>query len=105
MILDFRTEIGTPTPPDPPVFVHHESDDHNGLIHVKLTPSELNRKGPISAYRVVVIDETDPAPFHEDSLGNWTVAEEEGLNYWIAAELTPGKAMEMFSWVLQIEKY
>ena len=88
---NYRTEIGTPEPPDPPVFIHHESHDHDGEIHVKVTPLEKNRKGPISSYRIVVIDETDPSPFHEENLYNWTLAQEEGVNYWIAAELKPGK--------------
>ena len=85
-----RTEIGTPDTPDAPQFIHREGDDAHGEIHVKLVPLERNRKGPISAYRVVVIDETDPAPFHEENLYNWTLANEEGINYWIAAELGPG---------------
>ena len=88
--LTSRTEIGAPESPDPPLFIHHEGDDHHGEIHVKLVPLERNRKGPISGYRVVVIDETDPTPFHEENLYDWNLAQEEGVNYWIAAELKPG---------------
>jgi len=88
-----RTEIGVPDEPSAPQFVHHEGEGHGlegGEIHVKLSPLERNRKGPISSYRIVVIDETDPAPFHEENLFDWTMAEKEGVNYWIAAELDPG---------------
>ncbi len=92
----FRTEIGSPDTPDAPQFIHHEGDDHAGEIHVKIVPLERNRKGPISGYRIVVIDETDPAPFHEENLYNWTQAEEEGVNYWIAAELEPGIFRDVF---------
>ena len=61
----------------------------NGEIHIEVYPLSRNRNGPISAYRIIVIDETNPAPFHETSLTNWTKANELGLNYWIAAEVNP----------------
>ncbi len=66
-----RTEIGPPDTPDAPQFVHRENEDAKGEILVKLSKLEKNRKGPISAYRIVVIDETDPMPFHEENLSNW----------------------------------
>ena len=59
----------------------------NGEIHVIVKPLERFRYGPITSYRIVVIDETDPVPFHPEKLGNWSYAEEMGLKYYIAAEV------------------
>ena len=72
---------------------HSEEGDHsgvvNGEIHIEVHPLARNRNGPISAYRIIVIDETNPAPFHAESLANWTTANELGLKYWITAEVQP----------------
>ena len=39
---------------------------------------------------MVVIDETNPAPFDPDTLTSWSEADEKGLQYYIAAEVEPG---------------
>ena len=82
------------TPQTPKLISHgHSEGGHsgveNGEIHVEVHPLTRNRNGPISAYRIIVIDETDPVPFHQDSLTNWSKADKLGLKYWIAAEVNP----------------
>lgn len=86
----FWTEVGKPRVPEAPQLVQHGHGQVNdGEIHVKLKPLEENPRGPISAYRVVVLDETDPVPFSQDDLTGYAEAQEHGLKYWITAELTP----------------
>ena len=86
----FWTEIARPETPEAPKLVHHGHHDHhedfNGEIHVSLKGLRRNRYGPISKYQVLVIDETNPAPFHDDQVYGYVKAMEVGLNYWIAAE-------------------
>ena len=81
----FWTQIGAPVAPDPPVLVQH-SHDHHGEIHVQLKGLRLNKYGPISKYQVLVIDETNPAPFTETRVFDYFKAKDQGLNYWAAAE-------------------
>ena len=45
-----------------------------------------NRFGPISKYQVLVIDETNPAPFVKSQLFDYFKAKSLNLNYWITAE-------------------
>jgi hypothetical protein len=44
---------------------HGHDHDHggNGEIHIRFTPLEHNEHGPITAYRIVVLNETEPVPF------------------------------------------
>ena len=87
----FWTEVGVPDVPETPKLVAH--DNHNGVvngeIHVKISPLTRFRNGPITSYRIVVIDETDPVPFHPENLGDWSTADKLGLKYYIAAEIPP----------------
>jgi len=77
------TEVGQPTaPPSPKIF----SKDQQ--LRVKLFPVE-EHGGPISSYQVIVIDETTPTPFSSETLYDHRKAEEKGMTYWIAAELSP----------------
>ena len=88
----FSIPISFSEAPDTPVLISHGSHDaaiNNGEIHVQVTPLERHRNGPITAYRVVVIDETQPAPFDPDNLVGWAEADEKGLNYYITAEVGP----------------
>ena len=85
-----------PSVPKTPRLISHGHDDegeHNGVengeIHIEVYPLTRNKNGPISAYRIVVLDETNPVPFHEESLTTWSKAQDLGLKYWIAAEVNP----------------
>ena len=86
----FWTEIGQPEAPEPPKLIHHDPHDHHedfdGEIHVLLKGLRRNRYGPITKYQVLVIDETNPAPFLKDKVFDYAKAKDLGLNYWIAAE-------------------
>lgn len=66
----------------------HENEDDNE-IHIRFEALTNNIGGPITAYRIVVINETEPAPFYEENLDTWEKAQELGLKYWIAAEIAP----------------
>lgn len=69
---------------------HHEEDDEDGEIHVALEPLARNPGGPVTAYRVVVINETGASvAFDPDLLAGWEGAQAAGLKYWIAAEIEP----------------
>ena len=77
------TEIGKPNSPEPPKLLKKDQG-----LQVKLYPSQ-EHGGPITAYQVIVIDETNPTPFSSETLYSHDRAEQEGLTYWIAAELSP----------------
>ena len=81
----FWTEISDPVEPQPPKLIQHDHD-HHGEIHVQLHGLRLNRFGPIDKYQVLVIDETNPAPFDKKRAFDYTNAMNLGLSYWIAAE-------------------
>ena len=88
--------IAPNTPKTPKLISHGHDDDEeensgveNGEIHIEVYPLSRNKNGPISAYRIIVLDETNPVPFHEDSLTTWSKAQELGLKYWVAAEVNP----------------
>ncbi len=85
----FYTEIGDPETPAAPNLIRHDEDnhDHGGEIHVQLKKMSRNRFGPITKYRVLVIDETDPAPFVKANAFDYVKAKARGIKYWIAAEL------------------
>ena len=86
----FSTLIGKPDYPKAPILVHHHEHDHHGEggeIHVQLQGLERNRYGPITKYRVLVVDETTPAPFLKDRVFGYEKAKALNLNYWIAAEM------------------
>ena len=64
------------------------SNKDTGMIRIKMSPVE-EFYGPITSYRVIVIDETLPTVFDTEMLYNYTKSQSLGLNYWIAAELDP----------------
>ncbi len=77
-------------PPAPQLIEHHDDgeDDgghHHGELHIKFEPLSNNPGGPVSSYRVAVINESDPAPFDPDSLGAWS----PGAPHWVAADIDP----------------
>jgi len=76
------TEISQPEPPQPPKLLNKD-----GSLRVKLFPAE-EHGGPITAYQVIVIDETTPTPFSSDSLYDYQKAHDSGITYWIAAQLS-----------------
>ncbi len=78
------TRVGTPVAPAAPQLVQHHDDDH-GEIHVRFSPVSDNPSGPITAYRVVVINESRPAAFDQSMLAAWS----EGAAYWVAADVDP----------------
>jgi len=79
----FWTEIGQPENPKPP-----QLTSKDGKLTVKLFPSK-EQGGPITAYQVIVIDESNPTPFTSDNLFDYIKAKREGISYWIAAQLSP----------------
>ena len=83
----FWTEVGTPKMPSPPTIVP-STGQNDGIITIKVSPVE-EYYGPITLYQIIVIDETLPTVFDTEMLYNYTVAQNLGLNYWIAAELDP----------------
>ena len=68
---------------------HDDGHGHDGgeEIHIRFSPLESNPNGPVTAYRVVVLDETEPSVFDQDNLGGWEHSQSEGVPYWIAAEI------------------
>lgn len=76
-------------PPETPKLIFHSHSDQSGELHIKFKPLTVNRFGPITSYRIVVINETEASPFDEKSLHHWDEARERGLRYWIAAEIDP----------------
>ncbi len=74
-----------PLPPHTPTIVRRA----NGLIQIKFSPLLGNPNGPISGYRVVVINETDGVAFNQMTLYDYERAKSEGLGYWVAAEISP----------------
>ncbi|TRY75642.1 hypothetical protein TCAL_04584 [Tigriopus californicus] len=89
----FWTEIAAPDKPNTPELVSHHGQEHevedDNEIHIRFQALTNNVGGPITAYRIVVINETEPAPFYEENLDTWEKAQELGLKYWIAAEISP----------------
>ncbi|XP_059469461.1 putative inactive tyrosine-protein kinase Wsck [Neocloeon triangulifer] len=78
------TEIGEPDEPDVPKVL---SQDENSIT-IEITPAK-NRNGPVSAYQVIVLDETVPTTFNESTLFAYALAQKENIPYYITAELNP----------------
>lgn len=79
-----ETEIGTPDPPPQPTVVTREPKTMTIEI-----PFINNNNGPVTAVHVVVIfvDSELSQHFDESLLKNYKEAQEDGTNYYIAAEL------------------
>lgn len=80
-----ETLIGTPEPAPPDV----EFKERHGDEMLVRIPEAQNINGPISMYRVVVSIELYQQGIIIENLGNHSYAEEQGLPYYIAAELDP----------------
>lgn len=80
-----ETEIGTPDPSPPEVkYVDRKGD--RMVIHI---PEAQNNNGPVSHYRIVVSIELYQQGYIVASLSNYTYATDQGLPYYIAAEIDP----------------
>lgn len=80
----FWTEVGTPLPPlKPKVRV----TDDGGRMYVRFEPLKGNPNGPVTGYRIVVINGTEPVPLDPGSLYGYRRAKREGIDYWIAAQI------------------
>jgi hypothetical protein len=76
-----------PIAPPTPVIVNPGAGK-DGVIHIRFEPLTGNPNGPVSGYRVVVINETVPAAaFNPAILSDYASASEEGIDYWITAEI------------------
>lgn len=65
------------------------------IITIKLTPTP-NNNGPVSAYRIIVINNNENQGFDKDSLTNYYEAHKNGLAQYIAAEIEPKVYFLMF---------
>lgn len=80
-----ETVIGTPDPSPPDIQIKERKGDKM-LVFI---PQAKNVNGPVSMYRIVVSIELYQQGFIVDNLGNHTYAEDQGLPYYITAELDP----------------
>lgn len=80
-----ETVIGTPDPSPPDIEIK-ERRGNRMLVHI---PEAKNINGPVSMYRIVVSIELYQQGFITENLGNHTYAEDQGLPYYITAELDP----------------
>lgn len=80
-----ETIIGTPDPSPPDIEIVDRRGDRM-IIHI---PPAQNVNGPVSMYRIVVSIELYQQGFIIDTLGNYSYATDQGLPYYITAELDP----------------
>ncbi|XP_028042139.1 putative tyrosine-protein kinase Wsck isoform X2 [Bombyx mandarina] len=80
-----ETVIGTPDPSPPDVQIIQRRGDRM-VVHI---PKAKNVNGPVSMYRIVISIELYQQGFIVDTLSNHTYATEQGLPYYITAELDP----------------
>ncbi|KAF4524769.1 hypothetical protein B566_EDAN012391 [Ephemera danica] len=88
----FWTQIGEPSEPEVPSIVRREKDQ----IVIRITPT-TNENGPITSYQVIVVDENTPSLFQEPLLKSASEAQQEGLPYYITAELSPEEVKSDFT--------
>ena len=77
------TEVGNPLPPSNPTVRVADG----GRVFVRFEPPSGNPNGPVSGYRIVVMNATEPVPLDPKSLHDYRRAKREGIDYWIAAEI------------------
>lgn len=70
--------------PEPPI-IKGKTDT---TMTVQLN-SVINNNGPVTAYQVIVMEESDKIGFQPESLTTYYKAKKDGLHYYIAAELEP----------------
>jgi len=63
-------------------------------ITIEIEPAK-NTNGPISAYQIIVVDETVPSTFNESFLYAYAMAQKEDIPYYITAELSPDVRLKM----------
>ncbi|TMW48687.1 hypothetical protein DOY81_006230 [Sarcophaga bullata] len=80
-----NTLVGEPSPPPPQPRILQTSDK---TISIEIKPVK-NDNGPVSKVLVIVerVDDSLSQVFDESLLGSWKKADEDGLAYYIAAEL------------------
>ncbi|XP_026743010.1 putative tyrosine-protein kinase Wsck [Trichoplusia ni] len=80
-----ETIIGTPDPSPPEIEIRERRGDRM-VVHI---PEARNINGPVSMYRIVVSIELYQQGYIVDNLGNYSYASDQGLPYYITAELDP----------------
>ncbi|XP_059047660.1 putative inactive tyrosine-protein kinase Wsck [Achroia grisella] len=90
--VSVTTVIGTPDPSPPDVDVKERHGDRM-LVHI---PEAKNNNGPVSMYRIVVSVELYQQGFLIENLSNYSYAHEQGLPYYITAELDPNDIKQDF---------
>lgn len=83
--VSVETVIGTPDPSPPDIKIRERHGDRM-VVHI---PEAKNINGPVSMYRIVVSIELYQQGIIIATLGNYTYATEQGLPYYITAELDP----------------
>lgn len=86
------TIIGTPEPPptDPKIIKKYSN---KVVINI---PEAHNDNGPVSAYRIIVISDSEHGGFVPDYLKSWKDAQNDRLPYYITAELKPEVRTDQF---------
>lgn len=70
--------------PEPPII----NEKTETTMTVKLN-SVINNNGPVTAYQVIIMEESDKIGFQPETLSNYYKAKKDGLHYYITAELEP----------------
>ena len=70
--------------PPQPVIVKNNGDK----LTIKLTPT-MNNNGPVTSYRIVVVDSDDNQGFQKDNVLSYSEAKKIGLSYYACAEIAP----------------
>ncbi|XP_028141687.1 putative inactive tyrosine-protein kinase Wsck [Diabrotica virgifera virgifera] len=65
-------------------------------LDVQLLPTP-NNNGPVTAYRIIVVNEDANQDFDDTDLGSYHDANRNGLSYYIAAELNPKDINNIFT--------
>ncbi|KAJ8945598.1 hypothetical protein NQ314_009123 [Rhamnusium bicolor] len=64
-------------------------------INIKLMPA-VDNNGPITAYRIIVVNDDVKQGFEKDSVFSYDEAKKNGLSYYIAAQLDPNDINKVF---------
>nr|XP_023019211.1 putative tyrosine-protein kinase Wsck [Leptinotarsa decemlineata] len=87
-----ETRIGEPDSlPSKPKILESKGTE----ISLQLMPTQ-NNNGPVSAYRIIVINDDAKQSFEEQSLYSYHEANKNGLAYYIAAEINPKDINRVF---------
>jgi hypothetical protein len=84
IVQDLPCEFSEPEEPTLPTILKRDQ----GQVVIAMSPV-VNRNGPITAYRVVVVNDGGHSALRKDMLKSFQEAQSEGLPYYIAAELDP----------------